>query len=747
MNRHLFLCLFFCAIIGFSQNQVALQMKSTAGEINLLFQNVEINVVGATADIRIEQHFQVKSKDTLQYVFPIDSEKSLYELKAQYPDQIFSLDVKNMDNIRKQVVAENKKGKNITTTHSENPHYLSLNLPSPKTDHEIKVVVKYIENIDPSLAVKSLEILPFTTPHYQSIPENYEAKINLISPTPIVTAKLSLPKAQHQIVSEKHHQFFYKGADFYQKIQLEFDTRGETADAGMLVYEDKGCRYILGVVEPPRKIALEEIAPREYIFVMDVSGSMNGFPIDTSKDLIQRILNDLNPQEKFNILFFDGSSDFLAEKSIEATPENKELAIQVIHQQRGKGATKLSGAMRKVYAYPPDPEYNRIVVIMTDGLLKEDGELYYDLKRNLNFAQYFVFGIGYEVGRGVIQKLSNLMGTKAVLITEYADAEIELNQFYQRIRTPLLRNIEVQSSQLNLRETYPQQFNGFLSSHSSRFVSKECSGTRAPTLTLSGNNGEEVYRNEFHLDNQQNNSDLMVLKLVWAKEKIDYLLAEEERCGVVCQKNGKYRNEIIKIGEELNIATPYTSFIEETYQNHQGNLGRKVSLYHESNKRIRFQNDFDSDFDGVPNLLDDCPYDKGLLERKGCPRTKDEKIIDEINRMLEGVEFEFDSYVIQSAFFEKLNTAAEIIMENVAEQFVVEGHTDAAGTEAYNLQLSLNRAHAVVEYLKKRGVDIRKLKVVGKGDTELKHPECRPQEICDEQKNFENRRVVFKRMN
>lgn len=747
MKQYLFLWLFFCVALGMAQKIPIPQMKSKVGGVDLLLQNIEANVVGKTVDVRIYQSFQIHSKDSLQYVFPIDAEKSLYELKVYYPDQIFSLDVRNMDNIRKQVVAENKKGKRISIAHSNEPHFLTLDLPDPPIDQEIKVVVKYMEHLEANLTVQSFKMPSLLAKNYQQIPETFQLKVNLISATPIVYSNISLSNAHRNLISEKFHQFTYQGADFQSAITLEFDARGTAADAGMLVYEDKGCRYILGVVEPPKEISPEEIAPREYIFVMDVSGSMKGFPIDTSKELIKRILNDLKAEEKFNILFFDGSSDFLAERSIEATPENKDLAFQIINEQRGKGSTKLSGAMNKVYAYPPDPAYNRIVVMLTDGLLTEDGELYYDLKRNLNFAQYFVFGIGYEVGRGVIQKIANIVGTKAVLITEHSDAAQELDEFYHRIRTPLLRKIEVQSKQLNLRETYPQQFNGFLSSQSSSFVSKECSGMREPKLVLTGINGNEAYHEVFQLDKHANNEDLMVLQLLWAKEKINFLLTEEERCGQVCQKSGKYRNEIIKIGEELNISTPYTSFIEENYQNIHGNLGRKTSLYNHPQQVISFQNDFDSDFDGVPNLLDECPYDKGFLDRKGCPRTKEEKMTEEINRILEGVEFAFDSYEIQAEFYEKLNTAAEIIIENDQGRYIVEGHTDAAGTAEYNLQLSLSRAHAVVNYLKRKGVDVGKLRVVGKGDSELKHPECRPQEVCDDQKNFENRRVVFKQIN
>src|SRR5690606_17994004 len=370
--------------------------------------------------------------------------------------------------------------------------------------------------------------------------------------------------------------------------------------------------------------------------------------------------------------------------------------------------------------------------------------IYSEMKKHLADAQYFCFGIGYDVDGKNIQALAMTAGTQPVLITEQHEAQKELDKFYNLIRTPLLRHIEVRSRELNLSETYPSQFNGFLSSESSSFVSKECSGLRKPELILSGINGEENYKETFHLPNEKNNDHLRILEYLWAREKIDFLLAEEERCGERCVRDGKYRNQIIQIGEELNIATPYTSFIQETYNNNNGSKGKKKSLYEDPKNHLTFQNDFDSDFDKLPNINDECPFDRGGNDRRGCPKTREEKVAKELNRMLEGIEFDFDSYEIKPEFYEKLDIAASIISNQPEQEYIVEGHTDAAGTPEYNLNLALNRAKAVVEYLKKKGVDISQLTVVGKGDTELKHPECRPQEICDDQKNFENRRVVFK---
>lgn len=729
-----------------AQNQMIPQLTVEKGSIELVNQALEVNVVDHVADVRIYQTFKLQNSHQASYLFPAGTSVSLYELLVFLPDKVYSLDARNMDNIRKQVVAENKKGKKIELLHSENPYFIQLKIPDVPEGTEIKVTVKYLQNLDKEKHTKILTLPSLVTEQYKKLPDETAFQIGVISPTKIYEAQVASHDLVPQKISDKYLIFEYYGSEVNKAIELEFNTRGDEADAGMVVYEDGGCRYILGVVEPPKNIQTDQIAPREYIFVMDVSGSMHGFPLETSKELINRILNDLKPEEKFNVLFFAGSSDFFSEKSVYATPENKDLAIQSINRKRGKGNTKMSEALRKVYNYKPDPEYNRIVVMVTDGLLGDDRSLIYELKQNLNDAQYFTFGIGYDVDRRTVQQLAGAAGTEAVLITEQDDASSELDRFFNLIKTPLLRHIEVQSKQLNLRETYPNQFNGFLSSQATSFVSKECSGARDPKLILTGINGNEKYHREFGLTTDSNNRILSSIQYIWAREKIDFLLQEEERCGQPCIKSGKYRNEIIKIGEELNLATPYTSFIEESYINFNDKKGRKYSLYANPNNSLTFQNDFDSDFDGVPNTLDECPYDKGKPERKGCPRTKEEKIAQEINRQLEGIEFDFDSYVIKTEFYEKLDTAAEIIMANNPEKYVVEGHTDAAGTYEYNQVLSVNRAKAVVRYLKNKGVDFKQLKIVGKGDTELKHPECRPQEICDDQKNFENRRVIFKLM-
>ena len=88
--------------------------------------------------------------------------------------------------------------------------------------------------------------------------------------------------------------------------------------------------------------AREQIPPREYIFIVDVSGSMHGFPLDISKELMKNLIGNLRSTDVFNVLLFAGGSSVMAERSLPATEANIEKAIDVIDRQRGGGGTEHS---------------------------------------------------------------------------------------------------------------------------------------------------------------------------------------------------------------------------------------------------------------------------------------------------------------------------------------------------------------------------------------------------------------------
>ncbi|MDY3529682.1 OmpA family protein [Riemerella anatipestifer] len=153
----------------------------------------------------------------------------------------------------------------------------------------------------------------------------------------------------------------------------------------------------------------------------------------------------------------------------------------------------------------------------------------------------------------------------------------------------------------------------------------------------------------------------------------------------------------------------------------------------------------DVDLDGVIDLYDKCVTVPGPVSNNGCPEERNEVAqVAEVNKNFEGIEFALNSDVIRPQSFGKLDNAANIIKGmNTSKQYLVIGATDTRGSASYNKKLSQRRADAVVKYLVNKGVSTSMLVAEGRGQEDLKYPECNPATKCPEWKNEANRRVYF----
>ena len=148
----------------------------------------------------------------------------------------------------------------------------------------------------------------------------------------------------------------------------------------------------------------------------------------------------------------------------------------------------------------------------------------------------------------------------------------------------------------------------------------------------------------------------------------------------------------------------------------------------------------DTDLDGVIDLYDKCVTVPGPVENNGCPTGQG--LVNDNTRALEGIEFDLDSDRILPSNTPILNNAANYINSSTGSYNVV-GGTDTRASDAYNMNLSQRRANNVKNYLIQNGVDGAKLNAVGRGEKDLKYPECDPATKCPEWKNRANRRVYF----
>ena len=125
----------------------------------------------------------------------------------------------------------------------------------------------------------------------------------------------------------------------------------------------------------------------------------------------------------------------------------------------------------------------------------------------------------------------------------------------------------------------------------------------------------------------------------------------------------------------------------------------------------------DTDGDGVPDIVDECPKVAGPVSNKGCPIP--EKIVDSAMADVDikaPILFELNSTIVKEESLPILEKAARELQKGTLQSITIDGHTDATGEDDYNMGLSLMRAKAVKRKLISLGAPAGSVHIEGFGE-------------------------------
>ena len=125
----------------------------------------------------------------------------------------------------------------------------------------------------------------------------------------------------------------------------------------------------------------------------------------------------------------------------------------------------------------------------------------------------------------------------------------------------------------------------------------------------------------------------------------------------------------------------------------------------------------DTDDDGVINKIDNCVYRAGVPSNNGCPIVAAD-IEQETTLIFNNIYFATDSAEIHESSEEHLDDLAEIMKDDEDLLLHVDGYADSRSTDAYNMELSIDRAEAVEEYLVEQGIDDSRITTEGHGENQ-----------------------------
>ncbi len=353
--------------------------------------SAEVNIAGVIADVKVTQVYKNSGNSTLEaiYIFPASTRAAVNGMKMTIGERTIVAKIEKKEKARQDYEEAKQSGKSASLLEQQRPNVFQMNVANILPGDEIMVELNYTELLIPQDGIYKFVYPTVVGPRYSGSPETIASTNDLWVSNPYtregeqpfytfdlnVNLNAGLPVSDvictsHQVdvdftgkdkakISLKEFEKNWGNRDFI----LHYRLKGNQIQSGLLLYEGKDENFFLAMIQPPKLIKPELIPPREYVFIVDVSGSMNGFPLEISKSLLKDLIGNLKKSDRFNVILFAGGSELMSGNSLEANATNIQKAIDFINKQRGGGGTELLPALKRALALKGTENYSRSFII------------------------------------------------------------------------------------------------------------------------------------------------------------------------------------------------------------------------------------------------------------------------------------------------------------------------------------------------------------------------------------------------
>ena len=274
--------------------------------------------------------------------------------------------------------------------------------------------------------------------------------------------------------------------------------------------------------------------------------------------LLANLISGLRPSDTFNVMLFSGSNRMLAPASVPATRANIERALQTIREMGGSGSTEIVPALKRIASLPKAPDVSRSVIVVTDGYVSVEAEVFQLVRKHLNQQNVFAFGIGTSVNRHLIEGIARAGQGEAFVVTKPAEAAGQAERLRKMIETPVLTQVKARFEGLDVYDVEPAQLPDVLGARPVLVFGKwrgDASAAATAKLIVEGRSAEGPFRTEVGAAGRDDQTT-SALRLLWARQRIAALSDQEALEGGSAQKTA-----ITDLGLKYSLLTQYTSFI------------------------------------------------------------------------------------------------------------------------------------------------------------------------------------------
>ncbi len=585
----------------------AFAKKGTAlGACPLKHTDVKAEISGFLSRVRVTQEFENKFTEPIEavYTFPLPQAAAVDDMTMRIGDRTIRGRILSREEARKVYERAKTKGQAASLLDQERPNIFTQAVANIMPNQKIVVEISYVETLKYEDGAYEFSFPMTVGPRY--IPgapigrkgNGFAPDTNRVPDASRITPMPAKERAGHDIsievsldagvpvreIRSTSHEIETANlsaarADIKLKDQktipnkdfvLRYNVAGEKIEDAVLTHRDKRGGFFTLILQPPDKIRQEDVTPKEIVFVLDTSGSMSGFPIEKAKEAMKLSLDNLYPEDTFNLITFAGATSVLFDKPVPATQANLAKAQDFLASRQGSGGTEMMKAIRAALEPSDAQDHLRVVCFMTDGYVGNDMEIIGEIQKHKN-ARVFSFGIGSSVNRFLLDKMAQEGNGEVEYVALTDDGSKAAKKFYERVRTPLLTDVSIDWNGLPVTDIYPNKIPDLFSAKPVVVHGRYTKGARG-TIRLKGKSGGRDFVREIAVNFPDTEASHDSLATLWARTRIDDLMSRDWSGAQNGAMKPGLQDTIKNIGLEYRLMTQFTSFVavEERVVNEGG---------------------------------------------------------------------------------------------------------------------------------------------------------------------------------
>ena len=612
-----FVCLLFVGLTS-RENSVMAQESTTegsllavdatgkpAGQCPLKHTQVKTEISGFLARVTLTQEFENSYTDKIEavYTFPLPPAAAVDDMMILVGNRVVKGKIMRREDAQATYEAAKIKGQTAALLNQQRPNIFTQLVANILPGQQIKVTISYVETLKydegsyewsfpmvvasryspapekESQSSPSAETAtePAVSSANQRVPDadqisppvafpgtraghDISIEVNIDAGVPLVSLQSDTheiealqPGAGKGMVRLKD-QATIPNKDFV----LKYAVAGSQIEDALLSHRDDQGGFFTFILQPPQRVSAPDVTPKELVFVLDTSGSMNGFPLEKARETMLLALDGLYAQDTFNVITFAGDTQILFPNPVPATPENLRKAKKFLTETRSEGGTEMMKAIRAALDPSDSQDHVRITCFMTDGRVGNDMEIIAEVQKHQK-ARVFAMGFSSAPNRFLLDKITE-HGRGEVEYVNDGDTSGVAKRFHERIRNPLLTDVSVDWGGLPVSDVYPREIPDLFSAKPVVISGRYATGGKGVIRLKGMMSGREFVR-EIPVELPEQESQHDVLATLWARRRVDDLMGRDMLGVQSGNLRGDLKEEIVKVGLDHRIMTQFTSFV------------------------------------------------------------------------------------------------------------------------------------------------------------------------------------------